>query len=222
MLVDGQPAWEEGEEFWHVCAVGMHPSMSASPVVGMLACWDANQQHRQTSMTTTEVLAEVAWPWLWMLGCTPAPSTQHPAILGYTRGCWPCGHVPPMPLKAKKMVSKGALENSQMGGAGCTVAGLYLYLDHNTTGDEDTRLDLGAAYSSSQDHSCLLSFLPKQIHYPVSGTSQLPECCLLFGCLGLGVLCAFLSSFGFCNLLLLLSQLAIEKTSVVAINIKQQ
>ena len=83
-----------GEKCWHVCAVGMHPSMPAPPVVGMLACWDANQQHRQTSMTTTEALAEVAWPWLWMLVCTPASSTQHPAILGYTRGCWPCGHVP--------------------------------------------------------------------------------------------------------------------------------
>ena len=93
MLVDGQPAREEGEECWHVCAVDMHPSMPASPVAGMLACWDANQQHRQTSMTTTEALAEVAWPWLWMLVCTPAPSTQHPAILGYNRGCWPCGHV---------------------------------------------------------------------------------------------------------------------------------
>ena len=81
-----------GEKCWHVCAVGMHPSMPAPPVVGMLACWDANQQHRQTSMTTTEALAEVAWPWLWMLVCTPAPSTQHPAILGYNHGCWPCGH----------------------------------------------------------------------------------------------------------------------------------
>ena len=90
MLVDGQPAREGAKNA--VCAVGMHPSMPAPPVVGMLACWDANQQHRQTSMTTTEALAEVAWPWLWMLVCTPAPSTQHPAILGYTRGCWPCGH----------------------------------------------------------------------------------------------------------------------------------
>jgi len=91
MLVDGQPAREGAKNA--VCAVGMHPSMPAPPVVGMLACWDANQQHRQTSMTTTEALAEVAWPWLWMLVCTPAPSTQHPAILGYNHGCWPCGHV---------------------------------------------------------------------------------------------------------------------------------
>jgi hypothetical protein len=41
----------------------------------LLACWDANQQHRHTSMTTTEVLAEVAWPWPWMLVYVP----QHPA-----------------------------------------------------------------------------------------------------------------------------------------------
>jgi hypothetical protein len=50
-------------------------------------------------MTTTEALAEVVWPWLWMLVCTPAPSTQHPAPCHFgvhprMLALWPCTCVP--------------------------------------------------------------------------------------------------------------------------------
>ena len=72
-----------------------HASM---PQLGVLACRGAPQQHRQTSMpesgcwyaTVHASMHPARWPWV--LACTPACSTRHPAILRCTLGCWPCGH----------------------------------------------------------------------------------------------------------------------------------
>ena len=69
MLVDGQPAREGGQECWSVCAARVHPSMPATPVVGMLACWlMASQRGTRTKNVGMFVL----------LGCTLALQTyQH-------------------------------------------------------------------------------------------------------------------------------------------------
>ena len=114
---------------WHVGMLACWSMASqrgrGRKMLACLCCWHA-PQHAST-------------PSCWhagMLGCKPAaqtdqhdnnrgagrssvavavdacvyPSTQHPAILGYNRGCWPCGHARSLLIANEKRASKSKIK----------------------------------------------------------------------------------------------------------------
>ena len=96
MLVDGQPVREEAKN-------GLSVLLACTPACQHPSCWHAamlgctpaaqTDQHTSTQHVSVHQHAEVA---CLSVGACVYPSTQHPAPFhfGYTRGCWPCGHVP--------------------------------------------------------------------------------------------------------------------------------
>ena len=79
---------------WSVCAAGLHPSMPACQQPGVLACWGACQQHRQTSILASlpcwlAINQHASMPACQQLGCwharVHASSTDTPAFLAPSR-----------------------------------------------------------------------------------------------------------------------------------------